>query len=160
MKNNTYINILSARREYEALPSSEWRKDYFNEENGGHLVTSWKRIEQANKNQTEMIKFEKEHDMSLIFAQSGLKIRHYEDEKKDGSYDVLCGDKKGDLKKTKGFGNVIKYARYATKEQGAEIILFEFSEWKAELRDILSEMVRKNLHGYYFISGNNVVHSF
>lgn len=134
MNNNTYINILSARREYEALPSSEWRKDYFNEENGGYLVTSWKRIEQANKNQTEMIKFEKEHDMSLIFAQSGLKIRHYEDEK--------------------------KYARYATKEQGAEIILFEFSEWKAELRDILSEMVRKNLHGYYFISGNNVVHSF
>lgn len=39
MNNYTYNNIESSRREYDALPSSEWRKDYFNEENGGFVVT-------------------------------------------------------------------------------------------------------------------------
>ena len=39
MNDYTFNNIESSRREYEALLSSEWRKDYFNEENGGFVVT-------------------------------------------------------------------------------------------------------------------------
>ena len=39
MNDYTYNNIESSRREYDALPSSEWRKDYFNEENGGYIAT-------------------------------------------------------------------------------------------------------------------------
>lgn len=39
MNDYTFNNIESSRREYEALPSSEWRKDYFNEENGGFVAT-------------------------------------------------------------------------------------------------------------------------
>ena len=35
----TTAEIESSRREYEALPSAEWRKDYFNEENGGFVAT-------------------------------------------------------------------------------------------------------------------------
>lgn len=39
MNNYTYNNIETSRREYEALPSSEWRKDYFCEETGGYVAT-------------------------------------------------------------------------------------------------------------------------
>lgn len=123
-------------------------------------MTSWERIKQAKKNNKEQLKFEKEHSMCLVFARSGLRINHYEDEKTDGTFDVLCNGKKGDLKKTKGSGNIVKYARYAIKEQGAEIVLFEFEEWKAEVRDAISEMVRKNHHGYYYVTKSRVVHDF
>ena len=33
------IDILAAWREYQALPDSEWRKDYFNEATGGFVAT-------------------------------------------------------------------------------------------------------------------------
>ena len=39
MTDHTFINIESSRKEYEALPDAEWRKDYFNEENGGYIAT-------------------------------------------------------------------------------------------------------------------------
>lgn len=39
MKEYTYNNIESSRREYDALLADEWRKDYFNEENGGYVAT-------------------------------------------------------------------------------------------------------------------------
>ena len=158
MKNTN--DILSSWKEYQSLPNSEWRKDFFCPETGGYLVTSWKRIEEANKNPKEQSKLKKEHDMCMVFAQSGLKIKHFEDGKPDGSYDVVCNNQKGDLKKTKGGGNIVRYAKYATREQGAEIVLFEFVEWKSEIRDTVSEMIRKNLHGYYFVSGIFVVHNF
>lgn len=44
MNNYTYNNIESSRREYDALPSSEWRKDYFNEENGGYIATHFLKV--------------------------------------------------------------------------------------------------------------------
>ena len=37
MKN--HVDIETSRREYLALPSSEWRKDYFNETTGGYVAT-------------------------------------------------------------------------------------------------------------------------
>ena len=153
-------DISAAWREYQSLPSSEWRKDFFCFETGGYLVTSWKRIELANKNQKELLKFEKEHEMCEAFSHSGLRIKYLEDEKPDGSYDVICNDMKGDLKKTKGAGNIVRYAKYATRKQGADIVLFEFEKWKSETRNAVSEMIRKNLHGYYFITGTGFVHAF
>ena len=158
MENKT--DISASWREYQALPDNEWRKDFFCPENGGYLVTSWKRIEAANKNPKEQQKFQKEHDMCLVFARSGMKIKYYEDEKPDGTYDVVCNGLKGDLKKTKGAGNIVRYAKYATREQGAEIVLFELEVWNSEFRKVVDELVRKDLHGFYFIAGIETVHRF
>ena len=98
--------------------------------------------------------------MCLVFAQSGLGIRHYEDEKAGGSYDVVCNGQKGDLKRTKGAGNIVRYAKYATREQRAEIVLFEFETWDSEFRKVIDELVRKDLHGFYYITGIRAVHRF
>ena len=153
-------DISAAWREYQSLPDNEWRKDFFCPETGGYLVTSWKRIELANKNPKELAKFKKEHGMCLAFVRSGLKIKHFEDEKPEGSYDVVCNDRKGDLKRTKGAGNVVRYAKYATREQGAEIVLFEFEGWNSDFRKAIDELVRKELHGFYYITGIETVHHF
>jgi len=124
------------------------------------LATSRTRIDQANKNPKEMLKFKKEHNMCLVFAKSGLRIKHFEDEKPDGSFDIVCNGQKGDLKRTKGSGNIVRYAKYATREQGAEIVLFEFEEWNSEFRKVIDELVRKDLHGFYFVREIEIVHRF
>lgn len=90
----------------------EWRKDYFDETTGGYLVTSWKRLEEASKNHNEQQKFDKEHGICLVFVKSGLKIQHLEDNKPEGTYDVICNGHRGDLKRTKGSGNIVRYAKY------------------------------------------------
>ena len=152
----------SSRKEYEALPDAEWRKDYFNEENGGYLATSWKRIEQAEKSNQEKRKFSREHQICLVYAAEGHRIKHLPDKKTndEGTYDAICDNVKADLKKTGATNNIIKYASRATKKQGAQIILFEFETWNNEFRNLVDELVRKGYHGRYFISGNKKTHRF
>ena len=159
MYNHTFNIIESSREEYAALPETEWRKDYFNEENGGYLVTSWKRIaESVLKHEPE--KLIVEHEMCLVFAKAGFKIRHREDEKDEGSFDVMINGKRADLKKTKSTNNIIRYSKHALRVQNADITLIEFEHWGTAFRNVVSEMSRKGLHGYYFVSGIEKVHSF
>lgn len=153
-------NIDEARIEYEAFPKSKWRKDFFSEDNGGYLVTSWERIAEAQRNFKEQQKFSKEHEICMIYAKSGLKIQHYKDEKADGTYDVVCNRQKGDLKRTQGSGNIMRYAKYAIREQGAEVILFEFVKWNSDFRKVVDELVRKGYHEYYYITGIEMPHRF
>ncbi len=162
MNNYTYNNIESSRREYDALPSSEWRKDYFNEENGGYLVTNWKRIAAAQKSNQEKTKFEREHGMCLSYAKEGHRIKHLPDKKEsgEGTYDTIFDNLKADLKKTKSTNNIIKYASRATRKQGAEIIIFEFEIWNSEFRNLIDELIRKGYHGWYRITGAHNSHQF
>lgn len=151
--------IESLKLEYLSLPDNEWRKDYFNEDNGGYLVTSRKRINEALvKREPEKLTIE--HNMCLTFARNGFRIRHYEDEKSKGSFDVTINGIRADLKRTKSTNNIIRYAKHAFRVQKAEIILVEFEQWGNDFRNIVSEMTRKGIHGYYFVKGNEVIHSF
>lgn len=158
--NKSTESIAEIWQEYNMFDLTEWRKDYFSVENGGYLVTRWKRLEEANKSSKEHQKYTNEHASCLVFAQSGLRIQHFEDEKPEGTFDILCNGLKGDIKRVKGASNVVKYAKYALKEQRAEIVLFEFREWNNKMRDAVSEMIRKRIHGYYYVSGVGKVHRF
>lgn len=121
-------DIEVSRKEYLALSDTEWRKDYFDEATGGYLVTSWKRIEEA-RTKKEPYKLSIEHHMCLVFAKNGFKVLHYEDEKADGSYDVVINNLRADLKRTKSTNNIIRYAKHAIRVQNAEILLIEFEQW-------------------------------
>ena len=163
MKSYTYINYIeSSRREFDNLPETEWRKDYFDKSTGGYLVTSWDRITQAEKSHQEYKKFEKEHATCLVYARDGHRIKHLPDKKGDreGTYDTIFDDLKADLKRTKSTNNIIKYASRATKKQGAQIILFEFEIWNNDFRNLIDELVRKDYHGRYFITGEDKTHQF
>lgn len=152
-------DIETSRKEYLALPDEDWRKDYFDETTGGYVATSWKRIEEAiTKNEPDKIAIE--HNMCLTFARKGFHVLHYEDEKSEGSYDVVINNIRADLKRTKSTNNIIRYAKHALRVQNAEIILVEFEHWGNEFRDIVSEMSRKGFHGYYFVTGIEIIHSF
>ena len=152
-------DIEASKMEYLALPDVEWRKDYFDETTGGYLVTSWRRLEEA-ESKKEPEKLSIEHNMCLCFARYGFKLRHYEDDKPQGSFDVLINDSRADLKRTKSTNNIIRYAKHALRVQNAEIILVEFERWGNEFREIVSEMSRKGIHGYYYVTGVEQIHSF
>ena len=155
-------DISAAWREYQSLPSSEWRKDFFCPETGGYLVTSWKRIAEAEKSNQETKKYERERHICLIYAKNGHRIKHLPDRKGngEGTYDAICDHVKVELKKTSSTNNILKYAKRATKKQGAQTILFEFENWSNQYRDIVSELSRKGIHGYYFITRIEQIHSF
>ena len=123
------------------------------------MVTSRRRIKEAlSKKEPE--KLEIEHTMCLVFAKSGFKIRHYEDGKSQGSFDVTINNIRADLKKTRSTNNIIRYGKHAIRVQHAEIILVEFERWDNKFRDVVSELSRKGIHGYYFITGKEQIHSF
>lgn len=98
--------------------------------------------------------------MCLVFAKAGFKIRHYEDGKPQGSFDATINSVRADLKKTRSTNNIIRYGKHAIRVQKAEIILVEFEQWSNKFRDIVSELSRKGIHGYYFITGSELVHGF
>ena len=155
----TKKQVALARQQYETLSDKEWRKDFFSKKNGGYLATSWKRIDEAiQKNEPE--KFKMEHRMCLVFAKAGYRIKHFEDEKPEGSFDVTINEINGDLKKTRSTNNIIRYSKHALKVQKADVILIEFEKWGSAFREIISEMARKGIHGYYYVSGTDAIHSF
>ena len=162
MNNNINSIIEESRREYFALPDNEWRKDYFNAENGGYLATNRKRIEQSQKSNQEERIFESEHRICLMYAKEGHRIKHLPDRKPngEGTYDVICDNIKADIKKTRSTNNIIKYASRAIRKQGAEIILFEFETWSNDFRDLVDELIRKGYHGRYFVSCERHTHGF
>ena len=101
-----------------------------------------------------------EHSMCITFAKAGFKLKHYEDRKPQGSFDVTINNVRADLKKTRSTNNIIRYGKHALRVQNAEIILVEFEQWDNKFRDIVSELSRKGIHGFYFVSGNELIHSF
>ena len=150
--------IRSARAEYDSY-GNEWQHDYFNSDNGGYLVIDKQRIEQGNLSKQEKAKYEKERNMCLTLAQNGHKIRFLK--LTEGSFDIFIDDISADLKKTAGSGNIVKYAKKATREQGAQIVVFEFEKESASVYSELEVLKKIGIHGkYYFSDKKDSIHDF
>ena len=140
------------RAEYDSADETKWRKDGFYE-NGGYVLTSKERLAQADKSKNERAKFDKEHEMCEQAAKNGHAVKHMPDVKDGGSYDAMIDGKKTDLKRTKGSGNIQKFAKHAVDEQGAEQVFFQFDEFTHKHQDLLNNLARKGIHGLYFVTG-------
>lgn len=124
----------------------------------GTLVTDPERIEQANKSKQERAKFDKEQHMCKVLARAGYDVRHISDV--GGGYDILLNGVPYDLKSTKSANNIARYAKHATKEQGAKGVVFEFEVMSYIIKKELDNLSRGGIHGFYFIKGKNDVHTF
>ena len=80
--------------------------------------------------------------------------------KECGSYVVMINGIRADLKKTRSTNNILRYSKHAIRVQNAEIVIIEFENWGNEFRDIVSEMARKGIHGFYYVTGNDAIHRF
>lgn len=144
---------------YEAYDDKQWKKDFFDNDNGGYLVTEKNRMEAGARNKQEQAKYEKEHEMCLVFARAGYRIEHLGETPGVSSPDVTINGMPADLKRTKGSGNIVKYARKAVRQQGAEMALFQFDKWNDDFRKQLLILKKEGIKAKYFITGENEVHT-
>lgn len=125
--------------------------------NGGRVITPRKRFEKANSEKNQNAIFAKELRMANRFASNGHIIEFAEDDK--GSYDVLFDGIKADFKSTSSPVNIVKYAKHAIFEQGAELVLFEFTEWNSKFIEEIVRLKRLGIHGKY-LHPNQSIYTF
>lgn len=126
--------------------------------NGGLVSTPETRLAKGNINKQEQAKFEKELRMAKRFANGGHKIEFAADD--TGSFDVLIDGVKADFKSTSSPGNILKYAKHATREQGADIVLFEFTEWGSAYIEEIEKLKKYGIHGKYMKPGDSTIYTF
>lgn len=98
--------------------------------------------------------------MSIVYAENGYKIEHLSEIPRISSPDVKINGKYADLKRTKSHNNIVRHAKKATTEQGAELVLFQFEERTADLHNELNKLTKEGVKGMYFITGENIVYTF
>ncbi|MBR1799762.1 MAG: hypothetical protein IJ761_07730 [Bacteroidales bacterium] len=97
-----------------------------------------------------MAKYTKEQAMCNVLARHGFVVQHLDDtQRPDGSYDILIDGHCADLKKTKGAGNTVNYAKWDIEYPNAEYVVFELEQDTAAIRRRIYELKRK---GYKFFS--------
>lgn len=106
----------------------------------------------------------------MKYASFGFQIEHLNERPGISSPDVNVirhggGDSRvkgrfGDFKSTISANNIVEYAKHAVKEQGADFLLIEFVAYDRKIPAKIKEMVRNNIHGYYYVSNEKGYHSF
>ena len=121
-----------------------WEHTYIAEK--GYVVTHKERLAEANLSRQEKEKYAKELEMCKIIANNGHIVEHLADmNRSDGyTYDTKVDNIPTDLKCiTGGVGNMVKYAKHAIREQGADVVLFEIPSHEQKYYDALNEIKRK-----------------
>ena len=123
----------------------KWEHTYVSPANG-FVVTNRKRIAEALKNKQEEQKFFKELRMCQNLADNGFDVEFLPGENRPAgqTYDIRMNGIKADLKSISGgAGNIVKYAKHALREQGAEAVVFELPSHTPKYYEAITEARRK-----------------
>ena len=147
-----FTNFKTIFNQYD---SRLWEHTMYDRRSSGYVVTEQTRIAQSQKNKQEMAKYNKELSMCKTLARNGHHVEYLNDTMRpDGSYDVLIDGVKADLKKTGSTNHIAKYAKKAAREQGAEMVVFEFERITSNHINELQKLTKQGIHGYYFETGS------
>lgn len=135
----------------------KWRLDYYSDQ-GGLLTSNKKRIEEGKLNKNETEKFQKEHNMCRTLATNNHIVEYRESV--ECEFDIYLDGRPADLKKVSSHNNIVKKAKHAVRNQGAEIVIFEFERITHEIQNKISELIQLKIHGIYFVSGKTELHYF
>lgn len=145
--------------EYLAL-GTEWKKDYFNGNNGGFLATHQQRIEAGSINKNEHLKYKKETEMCRVFAKNGYRVEHLAEVPGVSSPDVLIDGMPADLKRVSSHNNIVRHAIKAVRKQGAKEVLLQIDNMTDDVRKELSKLKGIGIRAKYFVTGEeNVIHN-
>lgn len=110
----------------------------------GLVVTEHGRIAESEINEKEKAKYKKELSMCFDIADNGhdVEFLHGENRPKGQTFDIRIDGIPADLKFIEESGsNIPRYAKYAFRNQGAEIVVFRLSSHSAY--DKIKEAHRK-----------------
>jgi hypothetical protein len=136
---------------------SDWEKAYFDRYSGGYVVTDKQRIEHSKVSKNEKAKYDKEIEMSIVFAKNGYKIELLKEIPRISSPDAKINGVFADLKRVSGHNNIVKDAKKAVRKQGAEIVLFEFDAMTHSIKNELDKLKKLGINVKYFIAGTDKV---
>lgn len=91
--------------------------------------------------------------MCIAFARAGHKLQHLSEVSGISSSDVLFDGVPADLKSTRSHNNMMEYAKWAVRHQGAKIVLFRFEVWTKDISTTLKNIQKMGIHGWYYILG-------
>ena len=166
-KDATYFktgNVTIDKKTSEEIPNlqslfdrkpDKWRMDYYTDDKG-LLAVEHERIKQAKINNDEIEKYNKEHSMCQTLAVNNHIVDYLKEI--EGRYDILLDELPADLKKTKSHNHVIDYARYAVRNQGAKIVVFEFEVMTPQIHNKLNYLERRGYKIIYYTTGEKTLH--
>ncbi len=149
-----YINY--SRQLYKGY-SKEWQKELFNDTNGGYVITHKNRITKAKINKQEIQKFEKELAMAKVFGNAGNRIELLDEITGISSPDGIFNGLKADLKSISSHNNILKNAKKAIHKQGADIVLFEFTNDTQKIHLEILKLKKMNIKAYYYFKGKEKI---
>ena len=122
----------------------QWEHTYISTQADGLVVTEHGRIAESEINEKEKAKYKKELSMCFDIADNGhyVEFLHGENRPKGQTFDIRIDGIPADLKFIEESGsNIPRYAKYAFRNQGAEIVVFRLSSHSAY--DKIKEAHRK-----------------
>nr|DAG21073.1 MAG TPA: hypothetical protein [Bacteriophage sp.] len=75
-------------------------------------------------------------------------------------HDVFINGVPADIKRLSSHNHIVDSGKHATQNQGAKMVLFEFTKRTDKIQSKIEELSRKGIHGKYFFSDNKVIRSF
>lgn len=155
--------IRSLREEIHGYDPQKWVHNYTGKNDDGYVMTERDRIPNESTDNNDIAKYNKEFGMCKVAADNGHKVEFLsENNRAEGeTFDIRFDGIPTELKATIGVGNIVKYARYAKKEQGAQAVLFEFPSPSEAITEKLAEIKRKyQLRLFFYFSNENVIREF
>ncbi len=155
--------IRSLREDGHEYDMNVWVHNYSGKNGDGYVMTERDRIPEPSADNNDIAKYKKEFGMCKVAADNGHKIEFLsENNRPEGqTYDIRFDGIPTELKSTTGTGNIVKYARYAQKKQGAQAVLFELPSPSEEISEKLAEIKRKyQMRIFFYFSNEKVVREF
>ena len=155
--------IRSLREDGHEYDMNVWVHNYSGKNSDGYVMTERDRIPEPSADNNDIAKYNKEFGMCKVAADNGHKIEFLrENDRPAGqTYDIRFDGIPTELKSTTSTGNIVKYARYAQKKQGAQAVLFEFPSPSKEISEKLAEIKRKyQVRIFFYFSNENVIREF
>lgn len=125
---------------------------------GGSVSVPTSRRAEAAQSKNERGKLAKELRTARVFAHAGYRIDFTP--KGAGTHDVFINGVPADIKRVSSHNHIVGYGTHAVRNQGAKMVLFEFTKRTDKIQSRIAELSRKGIHGLYFYSDEKVIRNF
>lgn len=131
---------------------------FYDTKSGGLVVTQKYRIASGKKNGAEKKKYEKERHMAIVLAQNGCVVEHLSELPGISSCDARINGVLADFKSLSNHNNIKRHFKDAAGKQGANIVVFEFTQESGKIYDELRKLKKYNVDVLYYFSGKDKVY--
>lgn len=157
-KANVFNNFTDKLKGFQDYDTGKFEQTYNNPNSKGYVVRDKGRIAHGSINKQERYKLDKETRMAKVFADGGFKIELIEEKTRESSHDAFVNGIKAEFKSVSSPKQIVRHAKKATREQGAEVVLFEFEKESKELFAELESLKKLGIKAMYYFKGKWTIH--